>query len=148
MNIVFHALLGLLLAELIGVDSMAGILIGVLLSVIPDFDHIPHLKKAFRTRRFGVESRSPFHELVGLLLVSLAALAVGIVDPDLSLLGFCCGLSHFVVDFLTRPSRPLYPFSARKVDLNIYPRDLKRMFMLDAILTAALGLVYVIVKTV
>jgi len=148
MNILFHALLGLLLAELFGIDSIPGILVGVLLSIFPDFDHIPHVKRAVRSGRFGVESRSSLHELIGLVLISLGSLAVGIVHPHLSLLGFSCGLSHFVVDLLTRPSRPLYPFSSRKVDLNLYPKGLKDMFVWDAVFTAALGLVYVIARMV
>jgi len=148
MNIVFHALLGLLLAELFGINSIPGILVGVLFSVFPDFDHIPHVKKAIRSGRFGVESRSSLHELVGLVLLSLGSLAVSVIHPHLSLLGFSCGLSHFIVDFLTRPSRPLYPFSSRKVDLRLYPEGLKDMFVWDAILTAALGLVYVIARMV
>ena len=115
---------------------------------LPDFDHIPHVKKAIRSGRFGVESRSPLHELVGLVFISLGALVVGVIDPHLSLLGFSCGLSHFAIDFLTRPSRPLYPFSSKKVDLRLYPEGLKDMFVWDTILTAALGLVYVIARTV
>jgi len=148
MNIIFHALLGLLLAKLFGISSMPSILIGVLFSVFPDFDHIPYLKKAFRTGRFGVESRSPLHELVGLVLVLSGSLVVGVVYSHLFLLAFGCGLSHFIVDFLTRPCRPLYPFSAKKVDLNLYPRGLKEMFILDTILTAALSLIYVIITVV
>ncbi len=145
---VFHALLGLLLAELFGIDSIPGILVGVLLSVLPDFDHIPHVKRALRTGRFGVESRSSLHELVGLVLVLLGSLGASVIHPHVSLLGFSCGLSHFVVDLLTRPSRPLYPFSARKVDLNLYPKGLKEMFVWDAALTVALGLVYVLARIV
>jgi len=148
MNIIFHALLGLLLAKLFGINYVPSILMGVLFSIFPDFDHIPHLKKAFRTGRFGVASRSPLHELVGLVLVLSGSLVVKVVCPRLFLLAFSCGLSHFVVDFLTRPCRPLYPFSARKIDLNLYPRELKEMFTWDAILTAVLGLIYVIVTLI
>ena len=148
MNIIFHGLLGLLIAKLFGISSISSILIGVLFSVFPDFDHIPYLKKAFRTGRFGVESRSPLHELVGLVLVLSGSLVVGVVCFHLFLLVFSCGLSHFVIDFLTRPCRPLYPFSVKKVDLNLYPRGLKKMFIWDAILTAILGLIYVIITTV
>ena len=148
MNIIFHALLGLLLAKLFGINYVPSILMVVLFSIFPDFDHIPYLKKAFRTGRFGVESRSPLHELVGLVLVLSGSLVVKVVCPHLFLLTFSCGLSHFVVDFLTRPCRPLYPFSARKIDLNLYPRGLKEMFTWDAILTAVLGLIYVIVTLI
>ena len=148
MNIIFHALLGLLLAKLFGISSIPSILMGVLFSVFPDFDHIPYLKMAFRTGRFGVESRSPLHELVGLVLVLSGSLVVKVVCSHLFLLTFSCGLSHFVVDFLTRPCRPLYPFSVKKVDLKLYPRGLKEIFIWDAILTIALGIIYVTITTV
>jgi len=148
MNIIFHMLLGLVLAKLFKFDSIPNITIGVLFSVLPDFDHIPHLKKAFRTGRFGVESRSPLHELLGLVLVLSGSLVVKVICSQLFLLALSCGVSHFIVDFLTRPCRPLYPFSVKKVDLNLYPRGLKEMFTWDAILTAALALVYVIIMTV
>lgn len=127
---------------------MPSILIGVLFSVFPDFDHIPYLKRALRTGRFGVESRSPLHELVGLVLVVAGSLVLMVVCSHLFLLAFSGGLSHFVVDFLTRPSRPLYPFSNKEVDLNLYPRGLREMFVCDAILTGAIGLTYLLVMLV
>jgi membrane-bound metal-dependent hydrolase YbcI (DUF457 family) len=142
MNIIFHALLGLLLARLLGISSIPDVLIGVLFSIFPDFDHIPYLKKAFKTGRFGVESRSPLHELLGLVFILLGSLVVKVAYSHLFLLVISCGLSHFIVDFLTRPCRPLYPFSSKNVDLNIYPRGLKKMFILDTFLTVALSLIY------
>ena len=142
MNIIFHALLGLLLAKVLGINLILDISVGVLFSVFPDFDHIPYLKKAFKTGRFGVESRSPLHELLGLVFVLLGSLVVNAVYSHLFLLVISSGLSHFLVDFLTRPCRPLYPFSSKRVDLNIYPRGLKKMFVLDTFLTIALGLIY------
>ncbi|MFQ6065285.1 MAG: metal-dependent hydrolase [Candidatus Bathyarchaeia archaeon] len=148
MNIIFHALLGLLLARLSGIGHVPDVLISILFSVFPDFDHIPYLKKAFKTGRFGVESRSPLHELLGLVFVLFGSLVVMVAYPHLFLLVFSCGLSHFVIDLLTRPSRPLYPFSKREVDLNLYPRELKEMFVCDAILTVALGLAYAIITLI
>jgi membrane-bound metal-dependent hydrolase YbcI (DUF457 family) len=142
MNIIFHALLGLLLAKLLGISFIPDVLIGVLFSVFPDFDHVRYLEKAFKTGRFGVESRSPLHELLGLVFVLSSSLVVKVVYPHLFLLVFSCGLSHFVVDFLTRPCRPLYPLSNKVVDLNLYPKELKKMFVYDTLLTIALGLIY------
>lgn len=148
MNIIFHALLGLLLARLLGISSIPDVLIGVLFSVFPDFDHVLYLKKAFKTGRFGVESRSPLHELVGLIFVLFGSLVVKIAYSHLFLLVFSCGLSHFVVDFLTRPCRPLYPFSNKEVDLNLYPKGLREMFVYDTILTIALGIIYVTITLI
>lgn len=147
MNIVFHALVGLFLAEISGISSVPAILTGVLFSVFPDFDHIPHLRKASRTGRFEVESRSLFHEVLGLVLVLPASLVVKALCPHLFLLAFSCGLSHFIIDFLTRPCRPLYPFSFRQFDLDLYPKGLKQMFIRDATLTICLILIYLITTT-
>ena len=142
MNIAFHILTGLLFAKLFGVSSLPGITIGVIFSIIPDIDHIPHLGKALKTGRFGVGSRSTLHELVGLALITTGSLIVKTAYPHLFLLTLSCGLSHYVIDLLTRPSRPLYPFSTREVDLKIYPRGLREMIIWDTILTAGLGLIY------
>jgi hypothetical protein len=142
MNIAFHFLTGLLLAKLFGVNSLPGIAIGVIFSIIPDIDHIPHLGKALKTGRFGVGSRSTLHELVGLALITTGSLIVKTAYPHLFPLTLSCGLSHYVIDLLTRPSRPLYPFSTREVDLKLYPRGLREMIIWDTILTAGLGLIY------
>jgi hypothetical protein len=146
MNIFFHALLGLLLAKLLGINSISEVMIGVLFSIYPDFDHIPYLKKAFRTGRFGVQSRLLLHELVGFIFVLSGALVVKVFCSHLFLLALSSGLSHFVVDFLTRPCRLLYPFSGKNFDLNLYPRGLQKMIIWDTILTVALGLIYIIIS--
>ncbi len=144
MNIAFHILTGLLFAKLFGVRSLPGITIGVIFSIIPDIDHIPHLGKALKTGRFGVGSRSTLHELVGLALITTGSLIVKTAYPHLFPLTLSCGLSHYAIDLLTRPSRPLYPFSTREVDLKLYPRGLREMIIWDTILTAGLGLIYII----
>lgn len=143
MNIAFHILTGLLFAKLFGVNSLPGITIGVIFSIIPDIDHIPHLGKALKTGRFGVGSRSTLHELVGLALITTGSLIVKTAYPPLFPLTLSCGLSHYVIDLLTRPSRPLYPFSTREIDLKLYPRGLREMIIWDTILTAGLCLIYV-----
>ena len=143
MNIAFHILTGLLLAKLFGVNSLPGIAMGVIFSVIPDIDHIPHLGKALKTGRFGVGSRSTLHELVGLALITTGSLIVKTAYPHLFPLTLSYGLSHYAIDLLTRPSRPLYPFSTREVDLKLYPRGLREMIIWDTILTAGLGLIYI-----
>ena len=144
MNIAFHILTGLLFAKLYGVNSLPGITIGVIFSIIPDIDHIPHLGKALKTGRFGVGSRSTLHELVGLALITTGSLIIKAAFPHLFPLTLSCGLSHYAIDLLTRPSRPLYPFSTREVDLKLYPRGLREMIIWDTILTAGLGLIYII----
>jgi hypothetical protein len=144
-NIVFHALLGALIAKLMGITALPYFLFAVLLSMLPDFDHIPFLAKASKTGRFGVESRSPLHEFVGIPMVVLISVIVSLGFSYPFLPGIVCGLSHFAVDFLTRPFRPLYPFSNKTVDLHLYPRNLRWMFVADAALTAILCVIVVII---
>jgi len=148
MNLVFHSLLGLLLLKLFGISNLPEVLVGFAFAVFPDLDHFPHLKKAFKSGRFGAQSRSTIHELTGIIVVVVAALIVNLVYPSLFFAALACGLSHFVVDFLTRPFRPLYPFSDKEVHLNLYPTELRKMFICDTILTAALGTIYMITALV
>jgi hypothetical protein len=89
MNIVFHVLIGLLFAKLCGVRSLPGVAMGVIFSVLPDIDHIPHLKKDLRTGRFGVDTRSSLHELLGLAFILSGSLIVSVAIPNL----FRCTLS-------------------------------------------------------
>jgi membrane-bound metal-dependent hydrolase YbcI (DUF457 family) len=147
MNILFHALIGLLLAKVLGINSINNILIGVLFSVFPDIDHILHLEKAIKSRRFGVESRSVLHEAIGLVVTLSCSIYIKMVWPHIFLLTLSCGLSHFIIDFLTRPSRPLYPFSNKVVDLKLYPRELKEMLLWDSIMTICLILIYIYVTS-
>jgi len=143
MNLAFHAFLGLLICRLFGIISLPEVLIGFLFAVFPDFDHFPHLKKAFKSGRFGAESRSTIHEVIGVVITLVAAIIVNFVYPPLFLAALACGLSHFVVDFLTRPFRPFRPFSEKEIHLHLYPTELKKMFTYDIILTTILGIIYV-----
>jgi len=142
MNLVFHAFLALLLCKFFGINSLPEVLVGLLFAVFPDFDHFPQLKKAFKTGKFGTESRSIIHEGIGVVITLVAALIVNFIYTRLFLVALTCGLSHFVVDFLTRPCRPLYPFSEKEIDLHLYPTELRKMATYDTILTAALGIIY------
>lgn len=114
MNLVFHTFLGLLLCRFFGINSLPEVLVGLFFAVLPDFDHFPHLKEAFKSGRFGVESRSAIHEVMGIVITLVAALIINFVYPRLFFVSLACGLSHFFVDFLTRPSRPLSHFRKKK----------------------------------
>jgi len=144
-NIVFHALLGTLIAELMGMTAIPYILVAVLLSVLPDFDHVQYLTKALRTRRFGPESRTLLHEFIGIPIVVSISIIINLVYSYPFMTAILCGLSHFAVDFLTRPFRPLHPFSNKTVDLSIYPRNLRKMFVTDTALTAILCMLVAVV---
>lgn len=114
------------------------IVLAILIGVLPDFDHIPKLKKALESGRFGAESRSVFHELAGLSLFSTIALALSLWIPFGIV--FYPLLSHYLMDFLTRSTRPFYPFSKNVIHLGIYPKSYFGMVLADVFVTGAVVL--------
>jgi membrane-bound metal-dependent hydrolase YbcI (DUF457 family) len=58
----------------------------------------------------------------------------------LLLIGF---VSHYFLDLLTRPTRPLYPFSEKMVFLGLAPRSLKKLTAYDIIITVIMGLILI-----
>lgn len=112
-------------------------------SIITDLDHIFHLRAAMETRRFKTETRSPWHELTGMLLAMIVSLAIMLDSATLGqslLIGF---VSHYFLDLLTRPTRPFYPFSEKVVFLGLAPRNLKKLTAYDAIITVIMGVILI-----
>jgi len=110
----------------------------ILLACLPDVDHIRHLKVAFRDKAFPIESRSLLHEFPGLLGMIILSVTVSIFYPDLYPGMYVSSLSHHLIDFLTRPTRPFYPISKEPVLLGVYPTRLCELIACDVILTVAL----------
>ena len=110
----------------------------IIVSTIVDIDHVKFLKKAFKSKRFDVQSRSRFHEmfglLIGLIVLSLLSLLTEIAIPLSIAFSF-----HYLIDYLTRPTRPFYPFKKEICDFNLYPRSLKGITISDIILTGGLA---------
>ncbi|MFH0862824.1 MAG: hypothetical protein V1875_07350 [Candidatus Altiarchaeota archaeon] len=137
MNSIAHILLSYLIGRQF-TDEPLILAVCVFWGILPDLDHIPHLSRALSTGRFGPESRSRFHELYGLSALSASFSVVLLFRPSLYFLYFPL-LAHYLLDFLTRPTRPLYPYEGSQQFGHIYPRSLKRMTVADVLVTLALA---------
>ncbi len=110
-------------------------------AIIIDLEHIAHLRTAMKTRRFKSETRSRWHELTGLLLTMACSLTIMLFSAMIGralLIGF---VSHYFLDLLTRPTRPLYPLSKKVVFLGLAPRNLKKLTFYDTIITVTMGII-------
>lgn len=124
--------------------SPIALLITSIAATIIDLEHISHLGVAMKTRRFKSETRTRWHELTGLLTTivgSLIVLVFSATTGRLLLIGF---VSHYFLDLLTRPTRPLYPLSKKVVFLELAPRNLKKLIMYDTIITVAFGAILIL----
>ena len=120
--------------------SPTALLIISIAAIIIDLEHIFHLRTAIKTRRFKLETRTRWHELTGLLLtmsISLTIMLYSATIGRLLLIGF---VSHYFLDLLTRPTRPLYPLSKKVVFLGLAPRNLKKLTIYDTIITVTMGI--------
>jgi hypothetical protein len=108
-----------------------------------DLEHITHLRTAIKTKRFKSETRTRWHELTGLLFAMSISLTVTFFSADvgrLLLIGF---VSHYFLDLLTRPTRPLYPLSQKVLFLGLTPRNLKKLTAYDTVITVIMGLILI-----
>jgi hypothetical protein len=52
-------------------------------------------------------------------------------------------VSHYFLDLLTRPTRPFYPLNEKVVFLGLAPRNLKKLTIYDAVITATFGVILI-----
>ena len=123
--------------------SPTTLIVTTIASVITDLDHLAHLGTALKTHRFKSETRTMWHELPGLLLAMTVSVAVTFVSGSLGkslLIGF---VSHYFLDLLTRPTRPFYPLCEKVMFLGLAPRNLKKLTVYDAVITAVFGVILI-----
>lgn len=123
------------------VSLMTLIVTGVA-SVLIDLDHVTKVGLAVKTGRFGPSARTRWHELFGLFILMSVSIGISFFSASVGqslLIGF---VSHYVLDLLTRPTRPLYPMSEKLVFLNLAPTNLRRLVVYDTILTIFMGVVW------
>lgn len=109
----------------------------IISSTIIEVDHVKFFKKAIKSRRFGVQSRSKFHELYG-LVIGLIILFLLSFLTQVAIAMMIAFVFHYVADYLTRPVRPFYPFKNNICHFNLYPKSLKGIVIFDTILTGGL----------
>jgi membrane-bound metal-dependent hydrolase YbcI (DUF457 family) len=136
MNLIAHILASYLTVRSFTNDPNL-ILPGVLIGILPDIDHVSHTLRAIKTGRYGTESRSRFHELFGLGLFSAAIMFLSYAYGNFAVMFFPL-LVHYLLDFLTRPTRPFYPFNNTIMHFSLYPKTLKNMIIADILFTGGL----------
>ena len=144
MNLFAHAIIGFILSQLF-FSPTEYLMIGLMIvaAIILDLDHIHHLRRAFKTTRFGYQSRTRFHELYG-LTIGLIFFLVLSVFTSFAIPLMIAFVSHFFLDWLTRPTRPFYPYSEKVLHFNIYPKSLRGLVIADSIVTAILLIISII----
>jgi len=125
MNILLHFLIAYFAVEIAIGNAWSYVIYIFIFSVILDFDHIGYIlreKGKIRHKKFGYESRTRFHELYGLTLISVVLSVlfffVNFVLVQVVALSF---VMHYAVDFLVGKSRPFYPYSNKDVFLHLCP---------------------------
>jgi membrane-bound metal-dependent hydrolase YbcI (DUF457 family) len=137
MNTLAHAIVSYAIGSSLSDDPKI-IILAVIVGLLPDLDHIPHVGRALKTGRFGSQSRSRYHELYGLTLISILAAATGYIAPALAPVILLPYLAHQLMDYLTRPTRPFSPVDDTEVHMELYPKSLAGLTVADAVVTAAM----------
>lgn len=148
MNLIAHILFAVLLYSLLAGKSFQifeiifhiDYLVCILMSILPDLDHIKLLGKALRTGRFSVTTRTWIHELLGYGIFAMASIIVYMVISPRMGFAMLVGLStHYVLDALTRPTRPFFPADSMVMFYHLAPRqDLKALIYYDTGITGIL----------
>lgn len=143
MNFLLHFLIAYLTVDSIFGNASQYIIQIFIFSNILDLDHIPYLlrvKHGVFRRKFGSESRSRFHELYGLAVISFLMAIFSLFDMKLAKIIAISVILHHAGDFLVGRSRPFYPFSTKEVFLGMLPES-RRIFF-EAALTPLLGAIF------
>ena len=122
--------------------SLNTMIITGLASILIDLEHVPKLGLAIKTLRFSPTTRTRWHELYGLFVFMSVSAVILFFSASIGrcmLIGF---VSHYFLDLLTRPTRPLYPMSEKTISLGLAPRGLRELVVYDTILTIAMGVIW------
>lgn len=112
-------------------------------SILVDLEHVPKIGHAIKTGRFSPSSRTRWHEMFGLIVFMSISLGITYFSDPIGrslLIGF---VSHYILDFLTRPTRPLFPIEKEVVFLKLAPRGMRELVIYDTILTIVIGVIWV-----
>jgi len=118
------------------------IIITGIAAVLVDLEHIPRLGLALKTRRFSPSTRTRWHELYGLFVSMSISTGISFLSAPIGrslLIGL---VSHYFLDMLMRPTRPLYPMSKELVFLGLAPRKLRELVAYDTLLTIIMGVIW------
>lgn len=121
MNPLLHFLVSYIFVEIIFKNAKENLILILISSTFLDLDHILYIlkkKEKILNDRFGAESRSIFHELLGMLIFSfIISFLYLILDKTLVRILYLSLFLHYAIDFLSGKSRPLYPYSRIEIQL-------------------------------
>ena len=146
MNIVFHFLFSYLFVNFALGNAWAYIAIIFIFSTAIDLTHVPYLLKTKSNvlkRRFGSESRTRFHEIYGLIILSCIACVFYLFTDRLMVeVATMCIVLHFALDFLAGKSMPFYPYSKTEVFLHLAPYGYRNKILFEVLSTVLLGVLF------
>ncbi|MBN2453944.1 metal-dependent hydrolase [Candidatus Woesearchaeota archaeon] len=144
MNIFAHIMINYVALSFIIPETQKYLIPIAIFSVIPDLDHLPgYVKLRFNLRKlskirpeehinhFRTAMQEPAGILIGILVLLILYL-FGIDETYLIIVAICLAL-HWLVDFLTVDTRPLYPFSNKRVNFFFHTR--KQRLVREAVIT-------------
>ncbi len=112
-------------------------------SSVLDLDHLVPLLRDTKlgiTEKFkprGAGWRTRWHELYGLVVLSLVAIAVWAFNHQLGEIIALAFTAHLAVDFLTGESRPFFPYSDTRVRI-FFKKNNKTRTAIEILLASAL----------
>lgn len=146
MNVAFHFLFNYLFVDFVVGNAWGYAAVILVFSVAIDMTHVPYLMKTGSgviERRFGSASRTRFHEIYGLTLLSALVCICYLVFPHVAvMIAAMCIVLHFALDFLAGKSMPFYPYSKTEVFLHIFPYGYRNKILFEIALTLSTGVLF------
>ena len=147
MNLIIHFLFNYVFVDLFVSGSAWSYLpVIIVFSVLIDLTHLPYLLKMkgkVVEKRFGSESRTRFHEMYGLAIISfILCIMFFFFDIMTVSIAALCILLHFSLDFISGKSMPFYPYSRREVSLGMLPYGYKNKVVFEVITTIIMGVLF------
>ncbi len=145
MNVAFHFLFNYLFVDFVIGNAWSYVIFILIFSVAIDLTHVPYLLKTGSgviKRRFGSASRTRFHEIYGLTLLSALVCICYLFFPHATMIAALCMVLHFALDFLAGKSMPFYPYSKTEVFLHIFPYGYRNKILFEIVLTLLTGVLF------
>jgi hypothetical protein len=142
MNPIAHIFFTYSILSFIIPDTRKYLLPIIIFSIIIDIDHIPiYLKKIFTSREsiikipYNNTLRMPIQEPIGIIIIEMILLLLYLfgIKHIILLIASLSILIHWLIDFLTVPTCPLYPISTKEITL--FYKTKKSRVKLEIILT-------------
>ena len=146
MNVIFHFLFNYVFIEFVTGNAWDYAILIFIFSVSIDLTHIPYLLKArwdVVEKRFGSEARTRFHEIYGLIILSIILCVLPVFfDFELVMVITLSIMLHFSVDFIIGKSMPFYPYNRKEVSLGLVPESYLWRTVFEIVSTMLAGVLF------